>query len=230
MRTAARAAIAGAATIAALYLSASSVLLAREDAIVVRVGEILEGPWLTNAPSFEAWLQVRNDLLEARRLTPADPTVFESLGVLHARRGQSPITLAYARDYFSDAVVLRPSSPYTWANLASTKYRLKQSGAGFEQALDNAIRLGPWEPAVHRLGTDLGLSVYDEVSPATREEIRGLVERSMRRDLAETLQIAERRGRLDVACALAPGDRHADAQWVERCKAKEQQDRSSGHS
>jgi hypothetical protein len=222
MRTAARAAVAGAVTIAACYLSGGAISLARSDAIVVSVGDILEGSeWRTKAPPFEEWLQVRNDLLEARRLVRDDPTVLESLGVLHARRGQSPEILAYSRDYFLAALVLRPTSPYAWANFANTKYRMGQTDVTFERSLDNAIRLGPWEPAVHRLGTDLGLAVYRDVSPASREEIRRLVGNSMHRDPVETLQIAERRGRLDVACAFVPGNRRVDAQWTERCKTKE---------
>jgi hypothetical protein len=231
MRAAGRAAVASTATIAALYLGASAISLARGDAIVARVGEILEGPVRgAKTPTFETWLQVRNDLLEARRLTPGDPTVLESLGVLHARRGQSPELLTYARDYFQQALVLRPTSPYAWANLANTMYRLRPEGAGLEQPLDNAIRFGPWEPAVHRLGTDLGLAAYGKISPESRDEVRKLIGNSMHRNPIETLQIAERRDRLDVACAFTPGNRRVDVHWIERCKATEQQNRSSGHS
>jgi hypothetical protein len=220
MRTAARAAIAGVATVAALSLSVAVVRMARGEAIVAAAGEALESPgWRAKPPSLDAWLAVRNELTEARSLTPADPTLAESLGVLHARRSPSPEFQAYARDYFRTAIEQRPSSPYTWANYAHATYLVGQRGAAFEQSLVNAIRLGPWEPAIHRLGTDLGLAAFNDVQPATRDEIRGLAMRSMHRDPVETLAIAERHGKLDLACAYAENNRRLkDPKWIERCK------------
>ena len=216
----ARLVAAGASVLAAIGLSVEAVLLAESDSIVVESNATLESAaWRSSPPSLDAWLRVRNALLEAERLAPGNPAVFESLGVLHARRSSSREFLIYARDYFALSLQMRPTSPYTWANLAEAKYLLGETGPAFEQVLVNAARLGPWEPEVQRLITDLGLAVYSEVKPQTRAAIASVVESGMRRNPLEILQISAKRGRLDVACAHVPNNRRVtDPQWTERCR------------
>jgi hypothetical protein len=216
----ARPVAAGASVLAAIGLSGEAVRLAQVDSIVAASNATLESEaWRKSPPSLDAWLHVRNELLEAEHLAPRSPLVSESLGVLHARRSSSREFLIYARDYFAHSLEMRPTSPYTWANFAEAKYLLGETGFAFEQALVNAARLGPWEPEVQRLIADIGLAVYREVNPGTRAAIASVVALGMRRNPLEILQISQKRGRLDVACTHVPNNRRVtDPQWTERCR------------
>jgi hypothetical protein len=149
----------------------------------VRTEAALESAWKKSPPSLEQWLGVRTELLEAALHEPGDPSLAETLGVLHARRAASSELLMYARDYLGESLALRPVSPYSWASYAHVKYALGQTGRPFEVAVVNAVRLGPWEPFVQRSIADLGLAVYNEVEPATRAHIRSIVEHGMRANL-----------------------------------------------
>jgi hypothetical protein len=217
---AARPVAAGASVLVASALCVQAWRLASADSIVSDVNVVIDGPsWRKAAPPLEPWLQIRNDLLEAQRLTPSNPAVLEGLGILHARRTPSPEFLTYARDYLWESLQLRPTSPYTWANYAATKYLVGERGPSFERALVTATTLGPWEPEVHRVVTDVGLAVLDEVSPQTRSAIERNVALSMKRNPLETLEISQRRGRLDLACRLSEAKQRAtDPKWVSPCE------------
>ncbi len=165
---------------------------------------------------------VREDLARAAALTPDDPTVEEMLGRLAARRGAGPEELAAALAHLTRAVELRPTSPYTWAALAETRYRLGDTGKSFEAALRRAARLGPSEAEVQLTVADFGLAVWDEAAPDTRHAVEAMVTSAMKRDPAATLQLAGRRGRLAVACRhLADAPRRADRTWSQLCGSRE---------
>ena len=190
------------------------------DTLVAEANQSQVNPaWARSQPSLEAWLAVRNELLRARDLAPDNPSVFESLGVLHARRSVAPEFMVYAREYLVHSLELRPSSPYTWANFAEVQYLLGDTGKRFEKALVRTSTLGPWEPEVQRLVADLGLAVLNEVESPTRAEIERMVGFGMRRNPVDILQIAERRGRLDTACRYVHGNRRiTDPKWSKRCE------------
>jgi len=222
MLTAARPIAAGVSVLAAIALSIDAWRLAASDSIVFETNRVIDSAdWRKAQPPLEAWLRARNELLEAESLAPRSGMVAEALGILHARRADSREFLVYARDYFVHSLELRPTSPYTWANYARTKYLLGETGPAFERALGNAARLGPWEPDVQRLVADMGLAVLNEVQPDTRREIEAIVSLGMRRNPLEILQIAEKRGRLDVACRYVPGNRRlSDVKWITLCERR----------
>jgi hypothetical protein len=69
--------------------------------------------------------------------------------------------------------------------------------------------------------SDVGLAVFDEVQLSTREQIQATVQRGMRSNPLEILQISDKRGRLDVACPYVAGNRRmSDPKWVERCNQR----------
>ena len=136
--------------------------------------------------------------------------------------GQTSEYPAQAAVHFREAIALRTTSPYTWANLAVTDYRLGETGSEFRTALVRAAELGPYEPEVQRTVADLGLAVWDEVDASMRMTIEGVIQRAMRFQPRETLQIAQRRGRLAIACRHAVGStRQADTKWLQLCKSTE---------
>jgi hypothetical protein len=216
----ARLVAAGVSVLLMAWLSIEAYRLGVADEIVTQSNETMEGAaWRKSPPSLQAWLAVRNDLMQAERLAPESPAVHESLGVLHARRAASPEMLAYARDYFIAALEGRPTSPYTWANYAETKYLLGETGGGFERALVRAAEMGPWEPEVQRVVADVGLATFNEVQARTRATIERMVAFGMRRQPLEILQIAQRRGRLDVACRHVADNKHVtDLKWITLCE------------
>jgi hypothetical protein len=117
---------------------------------------------------------------------------------------------------------LRPTSGYTWGNLLEAKYRIGESPAAFESALLRAAALGPSEPEVQRIVADIGLATWNESSPRARSATEGMVAAGMKRNPLETLQIAGRRGRLDVACLhLVESSRRIEPKWSQLCPSRE---------
>lgn len=171
------------------------------------------------SPGIDTWMWVRSDLERAQRLSPSDPAVPELLGVLHLQRAGRAEFSELALEHFAKALALRPSSPYTWANIAEARYRLGMTQPPFEELLVQAHRQGPSEPETQRLLAELGLAMWDEIQPRTRQAVEQAIAAGMRRNPLETLRISERRGRLRLACSLVPGDKRlADTKWTQACK------------
>ena len=164
----------------------------------------------------------RDDLTRAAAHVPDDPFVRETLALMLVRNSNEPADFEEGQRHLVAAIAARTGSPYTWANLAVIKYRLGDTGPAFEKILVNASNLGPHEPEVQQIVSDLGLAMYDEVSPATRAAIERMVAAGMKRNAAEILQIASRRGRLDTACRHLDGEpRPAASKWTQLCQSME---------
>ena len=113
-------------------------------------------------------------------------------------------------------------SPYTWANLAAVEYRLGDTGSTFRSAMVHAAELGPQEPEVQATVANFGLAVWNEVDPQTQAAIESSVAAGMKRQPRQILQIAERRGRLAVACRHAVGSpSQTDTKWLHPCQSTE---------
>jgi hypothetical protein len=175
---------------------------------------------MTPADETSKWVQ--SDLERAERWAPRNPYVHELQGLLDARHTDAPEYLTRSIVHFKRALELRPTSPYDWANIAAAEYRIGDTGALFERAIVRAAELGPSEPAVQRSVADFGFAVWNEVGPATQEAIGRAVSNGMRRNPKEMLQIAERRGRLAIACRLLPNEpRTLDLNWSQLCQGTE---------
>jgi cytochrome c-type biogenesis protein CcmH/NrfG len=164
--------------------------------------------------------RVSGELERAAALASTDPSIEELAGRLAAGRG--PQYAGEALAHFRRAVSLRPTSPYAWASIAEALYRKGDTGPIFEAALRRAAQLGPAEPEVQMTVADYGLAVWDEAAPQTRQAVEAMVSGAMKRDPAATLQLAQRRGRLTVACrhlADAPG--RVDRRWSQLCGRRE---------
>jgi predicted Zn-dependent protease len=166
----------------------------------------------------EKWMGVQADLKQAEELAESDPQPPELLGALHlyvtGRVGSADVALGH----LMHALELRPSSPYTWVNLAQAHYRLGMTTGAFERILLMTQRLGPSEPETQRLLADIGLAMWDDIGVEARSAVRAAVIAGMRRNPLEMLQISERRGRLALACAHVPGDKRIrDPKWIKVC-------------
>ena len=158
--------------------------------------------------------------LGAARAASRDPVANEAAALALARAGQE--YLADARVHFETAIRMRPTSPYTWSNIAAVDYLAGDTGPGFESAIKRAVELGPSEPEVQATVALYGLAVFDQLHPSAREAVERMVAAGMRRKAGETLQIAGRRGRLDVACRhLAGAPRQTEPKWTKLCEGME---------
>ena len=149
---------------------------------------------------------LRDELMLAQRFDPRNPTTAEQLGGLYALNvregGAIRNQRAKALEQYSQAVVMRPTSPYSWASLAWTKYYLGQVDAEFYRALDAAIQLGPWEPEVQYLVVDLGLALWDELPPGMRPKIMTIAQNGTRRYAPQIIAIARKQARLAEVCKI----------------------------
>jgi hypothetical protein len=109
-------------------------------------------------PAPEDWNRARRDLQRVRTFDPDNPAHAETLARWYERYAlrlppSSGVAAAYLEQsaaHLRTALVSRPGSPYAWASLAAVKLRLGQLDAEFHAAVENARRLGPWEPGVQR--------------------------------------------------------------------------------
>ncbi len=181
----------------------------------------------SKAPTQQQWASIRDDMRSLVSSGTDDPAAFELLALADTYLADASATSR--QEYLSEAVVqfgksleLRPMSAYVWANLAATQYRLGDTGKPFRTALVHAAELGPQEPEVQATVANFGLAVWNEVDAQTQAAIESSVAAGMRRQPRETLQIAERRGRLAVPCRHVAGSpRQTDTKWLQLCQSTE---------
>ena len=161
--------------------------------------------WSGTLPADSAWNAAREALATAARLDPRDAAVQEVLGALEASRLDRRDLLEAGLGRLRESLRMRPASPYGWTTLARAEYAAGDTGPEFQAALVNASLLGPNEPQVQDTVADLGLAAWDDAASGTRRAIDLMVEKAVRRDAVQTLRLAERRGRLDLACRHLAG-------------------------
>ena len=106
---------------------------------------------------------MREDLVRAEASTPRDPAVHELLGLIEARSGNRPEYASAAIVHFLKALELRPTSPYTWANLAALRYRVGDTEPGSSKRRHSTRR--SWERSsrtCRAIVANFGLAVWDE--------------------------------------------------------------------
>jgi predicted Zn-dependent protease len=205
----------------ALIALASAALLAERlgstESVVYRVGGEMV-TWRTQ-PGREPLDWMRADLDEALSRDRRNPSLQEMLGRVSLAQSRDDAATDEAIARFTNALLQRPTSPFTWASLAEARYRKGDTGPRFQEALRRAAETGPWEPEVQQTVADYGLAVWDDVSPSTRSAIDRLVANGMARKAPEILQISARRGRLGVACAHLDRSKEADPKWAKLCQS-----------
>lgn len=158
----------------------------------------------------EAWTLAQSRLQRALQLDPGNPGIAEDLGRLHELRafalpGIGPAAAAselrQALEYFRLSARARPTSPYTWANIAFMQSRLGVLDAEFYRSIENAATLGPWEPEVQLALADIGFRYWNRLPKATRDTIHQTIRRGLKRQDEKLFDRASRYGRLDVMCA-----------------------------
>jgi hypothetical protein len=214
MRNAKRYSLALAAVAALASACVWSSLLAIDDDVGFDVTQVMY------APIPDENIAVISAQLHAHDASTV-PEVQELMGVfdLHRRDAES---LAEADVHFRRALELRPVSANTWANLLMQRYLSGDTGAEFQVALARAAQLGPHEPQVQAVLADYGLAVFDELPEANRLAVESAVANGMHRAPAYFLHLAQRRGRLEVACRhFEHATRQVDSKWTQICQSME---------
>lgn len=177
--------------------------LVRLDELAGRAGGRGDAVLLREVAAIDDALQL------AQRIDPGNPATAEARGGLHSlivRESADSIPVggqrALALGQFATAVDLRPTSPYTWANLARTRYALGLIDEAFYRALRHAIRLGPWEPEVQFAVVDMGFALWDEMPADLRPGVLAMAQNGQRRYAAQIVAIAQTRGRQAEVCVF----------------------------
>ncbi len=164
-------------------------------------------------PSKEQWQRTVDALREALRLAPQDPELWEYLGFVYdiASRNFVPaggwsVYTEFALIHFRQAAALRPSSPYPWAGVAVMKSRLGQLDEEFRRAFSSAMRLGPWEPGLQLITSDLGLALWDTLDTPLKDQVRENWRRTAVRQADQLAKFAKNHGRAGVLCQEALDD------------------------
>ena len=107
-----------------------------------------------------------------------------------------------ARARFRQALLLRPTSPFLWANLALTKLYLNEFDDELLTALRHADELGPWEPTVQQTIVFVGLAAWQDLDPGLRQTLARSIRRGAKRDARRMFEIVQSYTRLELVCAI----------------------------
>jgi len=174
-------------------------------------------------PSPDEWSLAKRHLENARSFDRANPKVLEDLAFVYKWQVRYDFPtgsagLAYlqqALDLFRQSARLRPVSARTWSTIASTKSQLVQLDDEFFRAIDNAARLGPWEPEVQIALANIGFIHWYSLPTPTQATLQRVMQRGLKRQDEELFNFATRAMRLDVLCA-APDARRS--KFAVRCR------------
>jgi hypothetical protein len=217
-----------------LYLAFVAGKTALADLYFSRANKVLNG-WTAarKAPSVEQWASVRSVMLDALSLDPDNPRILDSLGRVSRWGAAIPerpneertASRGEALRYFRASVERRPTSAFTWANLALEKFSLGEYDEEFEHALRMASFFGPWLPSVQLAVANAGLGAWfylveNDTRNGVRETLtRGLTwpntDRRRERHAGQLLQIASHYRREEVVCGWGI-DESRVSEW---CKA-----------
>ncbi len=138
-----------------------------------------------------------------------NPWSLEALGALYLTRmrtARSPReALALTRDArvrFLQALKLRPTSPFLWANLALTKLYLDEFDDELRSALRHADELGPWEPTVQETILFVGLAAWQDLDSDLQQKLAGTIARGASRNPRKMFEIVKSYTRFDLVCAI----------------------------
>ena len=167
--------------------------------------------WAKPGQAYRAddWTRVTQYLAKSLHYSPRNPWSLEEMGTLQLRginAARDPLlAVAAARNAnanFRRALAERPTSPFTWANLALTKLYLAEQDDELFQALRRAEELGPWEPEVQQTVVFVGLAVWNRLNPDQQAAVLRAMERGAQRHAGRMAEIAKTFGRIDLFCAI----------------------------
>ena len=179
--------------------------------LFVQTAQIEVEQWTAESRSPRKY-EIRNaadSFLDGLDYASDNPWALEGLGALELARMHASTdpreALAVTRSAlvrFRQALLLRPTSAFLWANIALTKLYLDEIDGELIAALRHADELGPWEPTVQKRVLFVGLAVWKDLDPSMRQALTKTLERGALRDAPEMLEIVKSYTRYDLVCAI----------------------------
>lgn len=125
-------------------------------------------PWTS-----DEWDLAQTDIATAARVLPEDASLQDMLGSLYMLKaakvwddiGQRHAWLDMAIAHQVKSTQLRPYLPQGWANLAYSGYLGGHSTAEVNKALNNSIKLGPYEKGTRKQLLNIVLGRWEERTP-----------------------------------------------------------------
>jgi len=179
--------------------------------------------WENDFESFNAedWNMVISHAKAALDKDPHNPDLLTLMGNVYEwnsfqtdREPQNYQNRKLALDYYRQAVLLRPQWPYTWSGIALLKYRMLEIDEEFKQALTNATDLGPWEPHIQKIITEIGLSAWGELENRQRLIVVENIMRGLTMQPRVILDILRKYNQLRMVCH----EKNRDAVVEDYCK------------
>lgn len=158
-------------------------------------------------PSDE-WEIARKALVKALALGPHQAVYYGSLGeLLFSKSADGSLNPAMsvdlqtqALDASRHAVRLRPSWPYSWAQLALIKYRSSGMDGEVAQALDRSMMLGAWEPSVQLIAAEIGLASWNSLSPELKAKLIDTMALTVQPQSGQILEMIKNLDMLGIVC------------------------------
>jgi hypothetical protein len=129
------------------------------------------------------YLKVTDSIRSAQALHPTNPLYRDLQGQILewgalANYIEYEAALKKAKNYYLNAIKLRPTWPVSYASLALIKWRLGEFDSEMMSYINNSLKFGPMKAEVHILVVELGLSLYasnhlyyKELRPFVRERM-----------------------------------------------------------
>jgi len=133
------------------------------------------------------WREAFHRLHQARALDPLNANYTAELGRYHAWLAwRSDRATEASRSYrqrsraaYAEAIARRPTWGYAWANYAEATLLAGVTGPGANLALERAMVLAPWEAKTQIKSLLVGLSLWNGLSEAQRNEVTATLRRAL---------------------------------------------------
>ena len=99
-------------------------------------------------------------------------------------------------------LMVRPSSPWLWNEVALMKAKLGEFDEMMQASLRRASELGPMQPRVQTQIAETGLSTWSKLNQETRVSVLETIARAMPGNGRYVLKIAEKHNQLPLLCEI----------------------------
>lgn len=147
---------------------------------------------------------------ESLRFAPRHPSALEAMAGLQLRQmryaDEARIAVGQAKSAYAHyrlALAESPTAALDWARLALTKLYLAEEDEELLSALRWSVKLGPRNPGVPELVSQVGLAVWPRLDVDLRRDIVRALRVSASRDASATYAMARSYGRLDLVCDIS---------------------------